>query len=89
VSDVATAESGVSVMVEVPGATAPWHCLSDAKGQVQSMEFTGRDGDYGDPLVEGSMPLNMARLSWPAREAQSPRLSLADPRLQCRSDLLP
>ena len=45
VSDVTTAESGISVMVDVPGAAAPWHCLSDAKGHVQGVEFTGRDGD--------------------------------------------
>jgi hypothetical protein len=45
VSDVTTAESGTSVMVEVPDASAPWHCLSDAHGHVQGVEFTGRDGD--------------------------------------------
>jgi hypothetical protein len=45
VSGVTTAESGISVMVQVPGATAPWSCLSDAKGQVQGVMFTGKDGD--------------------------------------------
>ena len=45
VIDVLTAEAGISVMVQVPGATAPWSCLSDAKGQVQGVMFTGKDGD--------------------------------------------
>jgi hypothetical protein len=45
VSDVTTAEAGIGVMVRVPGATAPWSCLSDAKGQVQGVMFTGKDGD--------------------------------------------
>ena len=45
VSGVLTAEAGISVMVQVPGATAPWSCLSDAKGQVQGVMFTGKDGD--------------------------------------------
>ncbi len=45
VSDVSTAESGISVMVKVPGATAPWSCLSDAKGHVSGVMFTGKDGD--------------------------------------------
>jgi len=45
VSGVTTAEPGISVMVQVPGATAPWSCLSDAKGQVQGVMFTGKDGD--------------------------------------------
>ena len=45
VSDVSTAESGISVMVRVPGATAPWSCLSDAKGHVSGVMFTGKEGD--------------------------------------------
>lgn len=45
VLDVATAESGTSVMVKVPGATAPWSCLSDAKGHASGVMFTGKDGD--------------------------------------------
>jgi hypothetical protein len=45
VADVMTAESGIGVMVNVPGATAPWSCLSDAKGHVQGVTFTGTDGD--------------------------------------------
>ena len=45
VQDVSTAESGISVMVKVPKATAPWSCLSDAKGHVSGVMFTGKDGD--------------------------------------------
>jgi hypothetical protein len=45
VQDVSTGESGISVMVTVPKATAPWSCLSDAKGQVSGVTFTGKDGD--------------------------------------------
>jgi hypothetical protein len=45
VSDVTTGEPGVSVMIDVPRAAAPWHCLSDAKGHVRGVELTGRHGD--------------------------------------------
>lgn len=45
VIEVLTAEAGISVMVQVPGATAPWSCMSDAKGHVQGVMFTGQDGD--------------------------------------------
>jgi len=45
VSEVLPAGSDLTVMVIVPGATAPWSCVSDTKGRVQSTMFTGKDGD--------------------------------------------
>ena len=45
VSEVLPAGSNTTVMVIVPGANAPWSCLSDAKGHVKSTMFTGKDGD--------------------------------------------
>jgi hypothetical protein len=45
VLNVSTAGSAITVMVKIPGATAPWSCHSDAAGKVQDVMFTGRDGD--------------------------------------------
>jgi len=45
VSEVLPAGPNTTVMVIVPGANAPWSCLSDAKGHVKSTMFTGKDGD--------------------------------------------
>jgi len=45
ISEVLPAGSNTTVMVIVPGANAPWSCLSDAKGHVKSTMFTGKDGD--------------------------------------------
>jgi len=45
VTEVLAGEAGIGVTIKVPGATAPWYCLSDAKGHVQSASFTGKDGD--------------------------------------------
>lgn len=44
VKDVSEAESGISVQINVPEATAPWSCLSDKKGHVQGTTFTGSEG---------------------------------------------
>ena len=45
VTEVLAGEAGIGVTIEVPGATAPWFCLSDAKGHVDNVTFTGKDGD--------------------------------------------
>lgn len=45
VTEALPGEAGIGVTIEVPGATAPWSCLSDAKGQVENVFFTGKDGD--------------------------------------------
>ena len=45
VTEVLAGEAGIGVTIKVPGATAPWSCLSDAKGHVQGDSFTGKDGD--------------------------------------------
>jgi hypothetical protein len=45
VTEVLAGEAGIGVTIEVPGATAPWFCLSDAKGHVDNVSFTGKDGD--------------------------------------------
>jgi hypothetical protein len=45
VIEVLTGEAGIGVTIKVPGATAPWSCLSDAKGHVKGASFTGKDGD--------------------------------------------
>ena len=44
VLDVKGAQAGIGVTVKVPGATAPYSCLSDAKGNVQGVAFTGDEG---------------------------------------------
>lgn len=45
VTEVLAGEAGIGVTIKVPGATAPWFCLSDAKGHVDNVTFTGTDGD--------------------------------------------
>lgn len=45
VTEVLASEAGIGVTIAVPGATAPWSCLSDAKGHVSGVTFTGKDGD--------------------------------------------
>lgn len=45
VTEVPTGQAGIGVTIKVPGATAPWFCLSDAKGHVDNVAFTGKDGD--------------------------------------------
>jgi hypothetical protein len=44
ISSVSEAQSGISIMVKAPEATAPWHCLSDKNGKVDGVEFTGSEG---------------------------------------------
>ncbi len=41
VIDVMDSEAGVGVTIKVPGAEAPWSCLSDKKGHVQGAAYTG------------------------------------------------
>lgn len=43
-TEVLWAEAGVGVTVRVPGAGAPWSCLSDEKGHVQGAAYTGPEG---------------------------------------------
>lgn len=42
-TEVLWAEAGVGVTVQVPGADAPWSCLSDEQGNVQGA-YTGSEG---------------------------------------------
>ena len=44
VTEVLWAEAGVGVTIEVPGAQAPWSCLSDENGNVQGAAYTGSEG---------------------------------------------
>lgn len=44
VTDVAAAEAGVGVTIMVPGAQAPWTCLSDDQGHVQGARYMGDEG---------------------------------------------
>jgi hypothetical protein len=44
VVDVMEAQSGITVMIAVPEATAPWKCLSGKNGKVDGVEFTGSEG---------------------------------------------
>lgn len=44
VLDVKGAQAGIGVTVKVPGATAPYSCLSDQQGNVQGVAFTGDEG---------------------------------------------
>jgi hypothetical protein len=39
-----SAESGISVFIQVPGATGPWFCLANVDGTVQGTEFRGDEG---------------------------------------------
>ena len=43
-TEVLWAEAGVGVTVQVPGADAPWSCLSDEQGNVQGAAYTGSEG---------------------------------------------
>ena len=42
--EVLDSEAGIGVTVKVPGAEAPWSCLSDRKGNVQGVTYTGSEG---------------------------------------------
>lgn len=42
VTDVMDSEAGVGVTIKVPGADAPWSCLSDKQGHVQGAAYTGQ-----------------------------------------------
>jgi hypothetical protein len=42
--EVLPSEAGVGVTVRVPGADAPWSCLSDTSGNVQGVTYTGSEG---------------------------------------------
>ncbi len=44
VTDVMTAEAGIGVTINVPGADAPWSCLSDESGKIQGASYTGSEG---------------------------------------------
>ena len=44
VTEVNSAESGISVLIQVPGANGPWFCLANADGSVQGTEFRGDEG---------------------------------------------
>jgi membrane-bound inhibitor of C-type lysozyme len=44
VTEVLWAEAGVGVSIEVPGADAPWSCLSSEDGKVQGAAYTGSEG---------------------------------------------
>lgn len=37
-------EAGISVSVKVPGAQAPWACMTDQKGKVWNVSYTGSEG---------------------------------------------
>lgn len=43
-TEVLWAQAGVGVAVQVPGADAPWSCLSDEAGHVQGAAYTGSEG---------------------------------------------
>ncbi|HEY5804393.1 MAG TPA: hypothetical protein VIT90_11930 [Lysobacter sp.] len=38
------AEAGISVSVKVPGADAPWACMTDQKGKVWNVSYSGSEG---------------------------------------------
>lgn len=44
VIDVLSAEAGIQVTVNVPGADAPWSCTTDAKGKPWNVSYTGSEG---------------------------------------------
>lgn len=44
VIDLSEAQSGISLKVQVPDATASWSCLSSKKGKVGGVSFTGLEG---------------------------------------------
>ena len=37
-------QAGISVSVKVPGADAPWACMTDQKGKVWNVSYTGSEG---------------------------------------------
>jgi hypothetical protein len=37
-------EAGISVSVKVPGAEAPWACMTDQKGKVWHVSYSGSEG---------------------------------------------
>lgn len=43
VTEVLDSEAGVGVTIQVPGAEAPWSCLSDKQGHVQGAAYTGNE----------------------------------------------
>ncbi|POF44396.1 hypothetical protein B0D71_02900 [Pseudomonas laurylsulfativorans] len=45
VTDVMTAEAGIGVTIKVPGADAPWSCLSNGSGKIQGASYTGSEGN--------------------------------------------
>lgn len=45
VTDVMTAEAGIGVTIKVPGADAPWSCLSSVSGKIQGASYTGSEGN--------------------------------------------
>lgn len=45
VTDVMTAEAGIGVTIKVPGADAPWSCLSSGSGKIQGASYTGSEGN--------------------------------------------
>lgn len=44
VTDINSAESGISVLVHVPGSDGRWFCLANADGTIQGTELRGIDG---------------------------------------------
>ncbi|UNK48546.1 hypothetical protein MNR01_12400 [Lysobacter sp. S4-A87] len=44
VIDALGGEAGISVSVTVPGADAPWACMTDQKGKVWNVSYTGSEG---------------------------------------------
>lgn len=44
VYDAPGSEAGTRVMATIAGATAPWTCLADNRGNVQEVMFTGSEG---------------------------------------------
>jgi len=44
VSEALEAEAGISVSVKVPGADAPWACMTDKNGKPWSVNYTGSEG---------------------------------------------
>jgi hypothetical protein len=54
VTELNSAESGISVYVQVPGATGRWFCLANPDGSVQGTEL--REAAAADASVEESAP---------------------------------
>ncbi|MFI8716787.1 hypothetical protein ACIGHF_02705 [Stenotrophomonas sp. NPDC077464] len=44
VNEALGAEAGILVKVRVPGADAPWSCMTDAKGKPWSVTYSGSEG---------------------------------------------